>query len=147
MLKTMFFLYFPNPMPLSPPAGEAATSRTHLGLNLCDFRVGHKDQDCLNFWASNSLITPEACSCLHPGYVVVRPMASNRSYYTEGTDHPVRQWLQQQVVLRSRPEWGTGKVLRWYPATGGQPPRLRVMFANVNAPQVVGVNEVEKVTS
>jgi hypothetical protein len=73
-------------------------------------------------------------------------MAGNRSYDTEGMDHPIRQWLQQEVVALNHPEWGRGRVLRWYPATGGESPRLRVMFSAKPAPQVISVSDVSLVS-
>ncbi|MEZ4271574.1 MAG: hypothetical protein R3C68_09125 [Myxococcota bacterium] len=74
-------------------------------------------------------------------------MAGNRSYYTDGTDHPQQEWLSHIVRVKSHPDWGTGRVMRWYPAHAGQPARLRIMCENMRAPQVVTVTEVEVVES
>lgn len=68
--------------------------------------------------------------------------ASNRSYFTEGTDNPTQEWLQRRVRVRSHPEWGVGRVLRWYPARAGNPPTLRVMMDRVRAPKIVKVTDV-----
>lgn len=70
-------------------------------------------------------------------------MIANRSYDTDGLDNPTQGWLQRRVRMRARPEWGTGRVMRWYPAGAGLPPRLRVMFERQKAPQVVSVHDIE----
>jgi len=70
-------------------------------------------------------------------------MTANRSQDTDGTDHPTEVWLQRTVYVPAHPEWGQARVMRWYPATGGLPPRLRIMCAGLSAPQVVQVSEVE----
>jgi hypothetical protein len=72
-------------------------------------------------------------------------MTANRSYDTEGLDSPTESWMQRHVRVKSHPEWGTGRVMRWYPAAGGNPPRLRVMMRHVAAPQVVPVSDIEVV--
>ena len=51
--------------------------------------------------------------------------------------------VASMIVARQHPEWGSGRVLRWFPAGGGQPPRLRVMFGKIRAPQVLPVTEVD----
>jgi len=72
---------------------------------------------------------------------------ANRSNYTDGLDHPTRSWLQKVVRSKTQTQWGTGRVLRWYPAAAGLPARLRVRFENISAPQVVSVADVEIVDS
>lgn len=73
-------------------------------------------------------------------------MVANRSYETDGTDDPTRQWLQRIVRVRTHPEWGKARVLRWYPASGGQPQRLRIMAEAHPAPQIVPLAQVEIVS-
>lgn len=68
---------------------------------------------------------------------------TNRSYYTDGTDDPTRDWLQKVVRVIDHPEWGLGRVMRWYPAIDGKPARLRLMCARNRAPQVVFVSDIE----
>ena len=70
-------------------------------------------------------------------------MTVNRSYYTGGTDSPTQQWMRHRVRVTTHPEWGTGRVLRWFPAGGGVPPRLRVLCENLRAPRIVSTAEVE----
>jgi len=71
-------------------------------------------------------------------------MTTNRSYDTEGLDNPTVQWTLRHVRAKAHPQWGVGRVMRWYPAHGGQPPRLRVMFEGMPAPQVIATTEVER---
>jgi hypothetical protein len=72
-------------------------------------------------------------------------MATNRSYYTDGTDDPRTTWLQRTVRVTGHPEWGTARVMRWFPAGGGQPPRVRIRCSAITAPQIVAVSELERV--
>ncbi len=74
-------------------------------------------------------------------------MSPNQSYYTDGTDDPNRDWLQRVVRVRSRPEWGRARVMRWYPATGATPARLRIMAEHMRAPQIVPVSDVDVLTA
>lgn len=63
-----------------------------------------------------------------------------------GLDDPNLHWLKRAVRVKSHPEWGEARVLRWYPATGGEPERLRVMPEGATArPQLVAVTDVELV--
>ena len=71
--------------------------------------------------------------------------AQNRTEETDGQDDPTRVWLQRTVRIKSRPEWGLARVLRWYPASGTQPQRLRIMAQGIAAPQVVPLTDVEVV--
>lgn len=72
--------------------------------------------------------------------------ATNRSYDTDGMEDPTRQWLQRRVRVRNHPEWGIGRVMRWYPAHSGQPARLRVMMEGRRSPQIVQVADVDVLT-
>ena len=70
---------------------------------------------------------------------------ANRSYETDGTEDPSRQWLQKTVRVKGHPEWGLARVLRWYPAAAGLAPRLRILPHNITAPQVVALTDIEEV--
>jgi len=72
-------------------------------------------------------------------------MTPNRSYQTEGLDSPTQIWLRRRVRVKSHPEWGVGRVMRWYPAAAGEPVRLRVMMHGIAAPQVVPLPDIEVV--
>ena len=74
-------------------------------------------------------------------------MAQNRSYETDGQDDPTRYWLRLTVRVKTHPEWGLARVMRWYPAAAGFPQRLRVMPEKVSAPQVVSITDVEVVST
>ncbi len=71
---------------------------------------------------------------------------ANTSYRTDGTEEPIEQWLRKTVRLPGHPEWGTARVLRWYPAVGLEPQRLRILAENKSAPQVVSIYDVEIVS-
>ncbi|MDP7039387.1 MAG: hypothetical protein QGI45_09530 [Myxococcota bacterium] len=71
---------------------------------------------------------------------------ANTSYQTDGTEEPIEQWLRKLVRLRAHPEWGTARVLRWYPAVGLEPQRLRILAENNPAPQVVSIYDVEVIS-
>lgn len=60
-----------------------------------------------------------------------------------GLDDPSREWLRRVVRVKSRPEWGVARVIRWYPATEGRPETLRVMAQGVRSQQLVSVDDVE----
>ena len=60
-----------------------------------------------------------------------------------GLDDPRFNWLQQVVRVKDHPEWGMARVVRWFPAQGQLPERLRIMAENVTAPQLVLVSQVE----
>ncbi|MBJ80476.1 MAG: hypothetical protein CMH60_04085 [Myxococcales bacterium] len=68
---------------------------------------------------------------------------ANTSYLTDGTEEPIEQWLRKTVRVRKHPEWGNARVLRWYPAAGSTPQRLRILAENNPAPQIVSILEVE----
>jgi len=70
-------------------------------------------------------------------------MMTNRSYPTDGTDQPEQDWMQKSVTVPAHPEWGKGRVVRWYPASGDQPARLRLYLEGSTATPVVSVDEVE----
>lgn len=74
-------------------------------------------------------------------------MTANRSYDTGGTDSPTQQWMRQRVRVNTHPEWGVGRVLRWFPAGGGLPARLRILCENLRAPRIVSTTDVEIVDS
>ncbi|MFC1611592.1 hypothetical protein ACFL6C_11590 [Myxococcota bacterium] len=62
-----------------------------------------------------------------------------------GLDDPNLTWLRRVVRVKSHPEWGIGRVLRWFPSMGDQPERLRIMPENNSKPQLVDVTDVELV--
>ena len=63
-----------------------------------------------------------------------------------GLDDPNLTWLKRAVRVKTHPEWGEARVLRWYPAVGDEPERLRVMPEGSAArPQLVAVTDVELV--
>ena len=70
-------------------------------------------------------------------------MVSNRSYETQGTDDPNRRWIDQLIRVKTHPEWGQGRVLRWYPASADQPQRVRVFCDGLPVPKGVLVDEIE----
>jgi hypothetical protein len=63
-----------------------------------------------------------------------------------GLDDPNRSWLQRRVRVRSHPEWGVARVVRWYPATAGQPERLRIFAPGMRAQELVQASDVELVS-
>ena len=46
-------------------------------------------------------------------------------------------------VNHVHPEWGDARVLRWYPAGGGHPQRLRVMPYRQGTATIVDVSDVD----
>jgi hypothetical protein len=70
-------------------------------------------------------------------------VTANHSYDTSGLDDPGKNWMQRLVRVPSHPEWGHARVLRWYPAEGHEPVRLRIMADGMRQPQVVRADEVE----
>jgi len=62
-----------------------------------------------------------------------------------GLDDPGQHWMQSQVRVKEHPEWGVACVVRWYPSSGSQPERLRVMARNLRAARLVTVDQVERV--
>ena len=69
--------------------------------------------------------------------------ASNRSYETAGLEDPDQHWMRHAVRVKSHPEWGTVRVLRWFPAVGDQPAMLRVYPPTTAVPSLVPVTDVE----
>ncbi len=67
----------------------------------------------------------------------------NHSAETDGLDDPRRHWLQRIVKVKSRPDWGMARVIRWYPAVADQPERLRIMAKNLRAQQMVSIDDIE----
>ena len=70
----------------------------------------------------------------------------NHSFETDGTEDPTRRWMQHRVKVRTHPEWGEARVMRWYPAAGGLSQRLRIMADNSHIPQIVSITDVEIVS-
>ena len=70
-------------------------------------------------------------------------MVANRSYETAGIDDPAVEWMKRSVRVKAHPEWGQARVIRWFPADGDQPERLRIMTRALLAPQIVAVADVE----
>jgi hypothetical protein len=68
---------------------------------------------------------------------------ANHSFDTAGLDDPGKNWMQHLVRVPRHPEWGTARVLRFYPAEGGEPVRLRIMAEGARRPQVVRADEIE----
>ena len=60
-------------------------------------------------------------------------------------DDPNVSWMKRLVRVKRHPEWGVARVMRWFPAGGGQPERLRIMAQNEPAPKLVTVTDVELV--
>ncbi|MBI5511965.1 MAG: hypothetical protein HY903_24675 [Deltaproteobacteria bacterium] len=73
-------------------------------------------------------------------------MTLNRSVATAGLDDPTKQWMQRLVTVQDHPEWGVSRVLRWFPAEGNEPERLRVMPEGHRQPQLVRADAVAVVT-
>ena len=69
--------------------------------------------------------------------------ATNKSHYTDGLEDPAKDWLQRVVTVKSHPEWGTARVMRWFPAADGQPARLRILSEGAKAQKVVPVTDIE----
>ncbi len=69
----------------------------------------------------------------------------NRSSDTDGLDDLSRHWLQRIVRVKSHPDWGLARVVRWYPAVADQPERLRIMAKNLRVQQIVPIDDVEVV--
>lgn len=67
----------------------------------------------------------------------------NQSAETDGLDDLSRLWLQRIVRVKSRPDWGLARVIRWYPAVADQPERLRIMAKNLRAQQMVSIDDIE----
>ena len=80
---------------------------------------------------------------LPPLFVTTCTMNPNRSYDTGGMENPSRNWLQHRVRVTTHPQWGVGRVMRWFPAGDGNPARLRVMMTKAEMPQIVRVSDVE----
>jgi hypothetical protein len=68
---------------------------------------------------------------------------ANHSFDSAGLDDPRKSWMQHLVQVKLHPEWGWARVLRWYPAEGLEPVRLRIMAEGMPQPQVVRADEVE----
>lgn len=69
----------------------------------------------------------------------------NRPYDTAGLDNPDRRWLGQLVRVKSRPEWGILRVVRWFPQAGEGSERLRLMPFNGGSQKVVDATDVDVV--
>lgn len=72
-------------------------------------------------------------------------MDANHSFPTAGLDDPGQNWMQHLVRVTAHPEWGFARVLRWYPAEGSEPVRLRLMAEHRRQAVVVRADEVELV--
>ena len=72
-------------------------------------------------------------------------MNANHSYESAGLDDPSKNWMQHVVRVTKHPEWGLARVLRWFPAEGVEPVRLRIMAEGLRQQQVVRADEVELV--
>jgi hypothetical protein len=62
---------------------------------------------------------------------------------TAGLDNPERRWMEKLVRIKSHPEWGILRVIRWFPAASGQAEMLRVFSSHLTAPQIAGTADVE----
>jgi len=71
---------------------------------------------------------------------------ANHSYESAGLDDPGRQWMQHWVRVKTHPEWGLARAVRWFPAEGGAPERLRIMTEQLRQPLLVDVADVNLVT-
>lgn len=60
-----------------------------------------------------------------------------------GLDDPSQEWLRRVVRVKSRPEWGVARVVRWYPAAEAGPETLRIIAQGVRSQQLVAIDDVE----
>ena len=71
---------------------------------------------------------------------------ANHSFDSAGLDDPGKNWMQHVVRVKNHPDWGFARVLRWYPAAGNEPVRLRIMTEALKQPQIIRADEAEIVT-